>query len=74
LPVRPNADLLDVGLLVDQGDQHIAQRSILVVDGDPAPPGGGVPGQDDEGGRLGVGHVVQAHLAEPLTGRPFNLA
>jgi len=74
LMIRPNGHLLDVRASVDHVDEHVADRHIAAVDGDPRPPARREAGKRLQAGRLVVGHLGQADVAKPLTGAAFDLS
>ena len=74
LVLRMHADLLDVHGAVDVIDQHVADGSIRLVDGHPRPTSSRCVEQLRRAGRLVVGDLGHADVAEPLPRRHFDAA
>jgi hypothetical protein len=71
--IRPDADLFDVCIAVDNVGDHVADRRAVCAEGDPAPAGYGVRGEGVDRGGLGVGDALHADVAKARPGKHFDL-
>jgi hypothetical protein len=72
LVLRADTDLFDVGGAVYDLDNDVTDRLVGFVDRHPTATPGRVFGEGVHGGRLIVGHAVQADLPEALAGEALD--
>jgi hypothetical protein len=71
--IRPNADLFDVGISVDDIDHDVTDGPIRPVNGDPPSSGHRVLGEGIDRGRFIGRDVVQGNIMEALPSKPLDL-
>jgi hypothetical protein len=72
LVFRLDADLFDVREPVDLIDEQVANRSVILIDRNPAAPGVHILDELFDRPWFIVGNVVQSDAAELLTGAAFD--